>query len=983
MASEFYPPPDATDVFESLCLDLWRDLWDDDGAQKNGRSGQPQAGVDVFGTQEGRQMGVQCKQKSGLLRTQLTMKELEDEVDKARGFEPPLHTFILATTGPRNQKVQRRARELTQEHAAQGLFRVQVWSWQEIWDALYDREALLRRLKPKYWPHTHEPQRLASSRLSHIPTELFGRADDFQALDHAWADPATHVLTLVAWGGVGKTSLVATWAAGLTQDGTAYGGADYFDWSFYSQGTRDQSSASSDLFLAKALDFFGDPGMASSNQSPWAKGERLAELVAQRRTLLVLDGLEPLQYPPGPSRGRLKDQGIEALLKRLAVHNPGLCVVTTRESVADLAPYQGHTAPERRLSRLAVPAGVALLESLGVEGAPKELEKTVDEVAGHALTLGLLGRYLHEAHGGDVRRRDRIRLATAVEEATDNHAFRVIEAYEYWFHAEGKKGQRLLAVLRLLGLFDRPAPRECLDALLEPPGIPGLTEPLVDLGEDLWNLTVQRLVDSRLLVREGTALDAHPLVREYFAQQLQKDHPDAWTTAHGRLFDHLKDSVEHWPEGFGGLQPLYQAVVHGCLAGREQEACVEVYRDRILRGTGDDGFYSTRKLGAFGADLGAVACFFERPWTVVSSRLSEAAQAWFLVAAAFHLRALGRLREAVEPMRAGLPIEVAQEDWNNAARRVSNLSELELTLGDVDAAVRDAEQSVDFADRSGDAFMRMICRTTLADALYQAGRLDEGLERFEEAEGLQAKEQPQYPLLYSLPGFRYCDALLAEAESAAWDATVAARKSRLVAGGPSRRFSMGSSSSPRTGSEPILHSTASAAPSSHQNSATSRDTTGSAGNLPALRSICEAVEERVSKMFEWRGPNDPILDIALDHLTLARVRLYRTILDGHDLSPIQPDLERAVDGLRSAGAVQFLVQGLLTRAWFRALTDNPEGARADLDEAQDIAERGPMALHLVDIALHRGRLFDDPKSLDAGYRLAREIGYSRRLQDLP
>jgi hypothetical protein len=59
---------------------------------------------------------------------------------------------------------------------------------------------------------------------------------------------------------------------------------------------------------------------------------------------------------------------------------------------------------------------------------------------------------------------------------------------------------------------------------------------------------------------------------------------------------------------------------------------------------------------------------------------------------------------------------VEQENWKSAAVRASNLSGLELTLGDVHGAVRDAEQSVDFADRSGDADQRIKRRTTLADA---------------------------------------------------------------------------------------------------------------------------------------------------------------------------------------------------------------------------------------------------------------------------
>ena len=80
----------------------------------------------------------------------------------------------------------------------------------------------------------------------------------------------------------------------------------------------------------------------------------------------------------------------------------------------------------------------------------------------------------------------------------------------------------------------------------------------------------------------------------------------------------------------------------------------------------------------------------------------------------------------------------------------SNLSELELTLGEVAGAVGDAEQSVSHADRSGDAGMRMVNRTATADALHQAGRRAEAEARFREAERMQAERQPDYPLLYSL-----------------------------------------------------------------------------------------------------------------------------------------------------------------------------------------------------------------------------------------
>jgi hypothetical protein len=46
--------------------------------------------------------------------------------------------------------------------------------------------------------------------------------------------------------------------------------------------------------------------------------------VRRHRTLLVLDGIEPLQYPLNdPQAERLTDQALEALLQGLAQDNPG------------------------------------------------------------------------------------------------------------------------------------------------------------------------------------------------------------------------------------------------------------------------------------------------------------------------------------------------------------------------------------------------------------------------------------------------------------------------------------------------------------------------------------------------------------------------------------------------------------------------------------------------------------------------------------
>ncbi len=152
---EKWPPPNDPVAFESLCLDLWQEIWGPKcGAQKNGRSGQPQAGVDVFGRDGEQWVGVQCKQKDDLVRSKLTVAELAVEVEKARRFNPSLSLFIVATTGPRDKAVQERARQIT----ASG-FPVEVWSWDDIWRELYGRPDLLRRIGPDYWPMIYGKQK--------------------------------------------------------------------------------------------------------------------------------------------------------------------------------------------------------------------------------------------------------------------------------------------------------------------------------------------------------------------------------------------------------------------------------------------------------------------------------------------------------------------------------------------------------------------------------------------------------------------------------------------------------------------------------------------------------------------------------------------------------------------------------------------------------------------------------------------------------
>ena len=67
-------------------------------------------------------------------------------------------------------------------------------------------------------------------------------------------------------------------------------------------------------------------------------------------------------------------------------------------------------------------------------------------------------------------------------------------------------GNPAVAVLRLLGLFDRPARSDLLDELRAAPVIPGLTESLVSLPDDEWRATLDQLQQLALISREPMSL---------------------------------------------------------------------------------------------------------------------------------------------------------------------------------------------------------------------------------------------------------------------------------------------------------------------------------------------------------------------------------------------------------------------------------------------------------------------------------------------
>ena len=358
---------------------------------------------------------------------------------------------------------------------------------------------------------------------------------------------------------------------------------------------------------------------------------------------------------------------------------------------------------------------------------------------------------------GDIRKRNEIKRLIGERRQDENtrHARYMMDSYERWF-----KDKPELNILYIIGLFDRPAESEAIQAVRNKPAIYGLTSELRILSHEDWMFAIENLRTARLLAEEDPhrpgELDCHPLVREYFGEKLKDSNTIAWKKGHSRLYEWYESQAKKYPDTIEEMVPLYTAISHGCQAGRYREA-LEVYRQRILRG---EEYFSWRKLGTFGADLAAMSGFFDTLWIKPVNGLAETDKAFVLNQAGLYLRSLGRLSESTQPFQESLRAYKSQKDLGKAARVAENLSELHLTIGDTVKALDYAEQSIKLADQSGDAFQRMAMRTTLADAQHQIGKQREAEDTFKTAEEMQKERQPKHPFLYSLQGFQYCDLML-------------------------------------------------------------------------------------------------------------------------------------------------------------------------------------------------------------------------------
>jgi hypothetical protein len=551
------------------------------------------------------------------------------------------------------------------------------------------------------------------------PSFFLGRRGILQQLHVAWEHGRPRIIQIVADGGVGKSTIVWHWLEELRRreyDHAVQG----LDWSFYDQGQHAHESHSR-AFFDEALHHFAPLGLSLSpeqRENPVAIARAVADALVHAGGILVLDGVEPLQFLPDENDGAMRDPGMKALLDHLrtaphaASDSRWLVIVTTRWSIPDIC---GDSTETIKLETLSDEDGADLLQQFHLEGEPDRRLLSIDEarhpdrerairaafeaasreLGGHALALVLLASYLLRFHDGILDLRV---IAPAVIDSDHKrparHARRIMQKYEMMFDLGSMNPitRSCRQVLLLISLFDRPADPRLLDAIRAGEEIPGLTDGLTD---HLFHEAIRELRRLHLLKGPGAIdsgmLDAHPLIRSHFGALLRGRNRSAFEEGHRRMFEHLRHSSAERSGAVSELEPLYRAVVHGCKAGLCQQAFTEVYERRIIQ---RDKHATWILAGSQAADLAALSCFFEERWTRISADLRAQDKACVFNHVGIDLRSFGRFTEAVKPFQAALDIYLGLEDYGRAATIAWELGHLYTPLGRLEAAEDAARKAI-------------------------------------------------------------------------------------------------------------------------------------------------------------------------------------------------------------------------------------------------------------------------------------------------
>ncbi|MCI8770003.1 MAG: hypothetical protein HFH73_02475 [Lachnospiraceae bacterium] len=723
---------------------------------------------------------------------------------------------------------------------------------------------------------------ISPSRLPVKNEFFYGREKELRYLRDTWNNGNANIVSIEAWGGVGKTALVSKWRSEMICTSTNRAEI-IFDWSFYSQGIIDNRPVNADAFFNEAFKWFGIEEIGSVKD----RGEELALLVRKKKSIIILDGMEALQHTDDfiGKRGEIKDNSLKIFLSMLLDYNPGLCVITTRKQIPFLNSNFNDTCKTIKLSHFDINQSKDIIQRYKINGNDSSINAICRKYEGHALSLNLACIYIRDAFDCNADKfiaKNIDNIGCLEEEKIES----IMRFYKKWFNDDIK-----VNILRLLSLFDRPTKQNEFNFMLTGSEILGITNGLINLTSYEISKNVRSLRRLSLLrefeLENEIYLDIHPIIREYFKKELQNTYPSSFKKANNRLFEYFSICANKNTNNKEQMNLWFRAIFHGCLAERYADIFDHIYMKHIKQNEMID---DARKLGGNSTNINAISGFFSEPWTKIKGDIDDKRKSSIFAEASFALRSKGLIADAIAPLEQAYIIEKERNNYEEAAMQAGNLCELYLTIGKISEALKYANEGITIAEKSNIVWRHYwIQLAKKADILSKIGKLDFSIAYYRQAETVQKFFDKESQRLYGVLAFKKLDAYLTVLEDKI-----------LVPN--------------RLGIKKIEED----------------------DNNVNLRQL-DNYRKQVNIALEHDLSYDRILHLALDNLIIARIEILEQIILKNQLNnKLIQSLSDAIDGLYQSGRVEYIPYGLLTCSRYWHLTKNEINMSDSISETQEL-----------------------------------------------
>jgi tetratricopeptide (TPR) repeat protein len=552
-----------------------------------------------------------------------------------------------------------------------------------------------------------------------------GRQDLLADLEQWWQNPVhpDRVRTLWAIGGAGKTAVVERFLNKIQKENLR---GNVLVWSFYEE-------PNTDAFLREAcIVFAGEEG-----EGPGGRLERLQRsLYGSEPHLLVLDGLERVQSlgKAGRARGELEDHQLKNLLRSIA---SGLgrtrALVTSRFKLTDLEQWEGAGYKTHQLDELDQQSAVSVLQAWGVNGTEEELSVLAKKVGLHALSISVLGSYLHHFCGGNPNGAEELKLE---EISADDPYAGKLERILAGYARDLPDAERDLLVR--LSVFPRGVSVEVLIYIVDAGGkIAGM---LIGANQAKLLMLAERLQKMGLIFKyerqHNITYTAHPFLREYFRNLLGVPPEQIHEVVRKRIAVGLDTKPDKKPRETEILDCYETLIEHSILAGHVQEA-FDLYHYGL--GGSGGGHHLYHILGDYGRMIRILTRFSEdcEPEHLAPNLLTQS-RSYLLSFWGLAAEALGDLALAERCFDIDIELSQKSDDRRGLSQSFQNRAMVAISRGTFPLAYNLLKESLEYAE-THDKYIREASHSFLAWTCHALGELTEAQFQFTKAKEVYNK----------------------------------------------------------------------------------------------------------------------------------------------------------------------------------------------------------------------------------------------------